>query len=562
MFAAAVAASRLVASSSSCRPIARSLSSRLAAASCAFDACSLDSRSLDPCSLDACRLDACRLDACRLDLCRLDACRLGPCSLDPCGLDLQPRPVQPRPVQPRPVRPRPVRPRPLRPRPLRPRPLRPRPLRPRPLQPRPLRPRPLRPRPLRPRPLRPRPLRPRPLRPRPLRPRPLRPRPLRPRSLRPRPCSLNPCGLNLCGLYTLSFLACSLPPRSLLHCRCLPRGLLAFGLLARGLDPYCLRLHPLLLRLPLGTIEFCKFVGSLRCLLIDSRPRWITSISKRRHRGLRTRGVWRCGDHRRWPRWSGRHDQCGLVGPLHGDHSLLRDRCGRRVTGPFGAQRRIRRRRTGRGVWLGLVLGFVRGVRHDRFCRPAQSRRGDTEGVRAGPSATGCPIDARIGSLTDVPVGSVAVTCAGTTTTRRSATSTRRSCQGKPKPGNHPWPPKIRLNSHVWISSESSSAYVSGLRSGLMRWLSARRWNVWNSSVLRRRCSGTAGGAGDGTMSYAPVDLTEPPVMTLPKHLGDIREPHPVHCHIHTDQTWGSILTCPNEPSTPGEPLRTEATRQ
>jgi hypothetical protein len=25
--------------------------------------------------------------------------------------------------------------------------------------------------------------------------------------------------------------------------------------------------------------------------------------------------------------------------------------------------------------------------------------------------------------------------------------------------------------------------------------------------------------------------------MTLPKHLGDIREPHPVHCHIHVRQT-------------------------
>jgi hypothetical protein len=86
-----------------------------------------------------------------------------------------------------------------------------------------------------------------------------------------------------------------------------------------------------------------------------------------------------------------------------------------------------------------------------------------------------------------------------------------------------------------------------------MRWLSARRWNLWNSSVLRRRCSGTAAGAGqDGTTSGAPVDLTRPPVMTLPKHLGDIREPHPVHCHIHTRQTSGSILTCPNEPSKRG----------
>jgi len=80
--------------------------------------------------------------------------------------------------------------------------------------------------------------------------------------------------------------------------------------------------------------------------------------------------------------------------------------------------------------------------------------------------------------------------------------------------------------------------------------------------VLRRRCSGTAGAGQDGTMSCAPVDLTGPPVMTLPKHLGDIREPHPVHCHVHTRQTCASILACPNEPSTRGEPLRTESTRQ
>jgi hypothetical protein len=32
-------------------------------------------------------------------------------------------------------------------------------------------------------------------------------------------------------------------------------------------------------------------------------------------------------------------------------------------------------------------------------------------------------------------------------------------------------------------------------------------------------------------MSSAPVDLTGPAVMTLPKHLGDIREPHAVYPH-------------------------------
>lgn len=34
--------------------------------------------------------------------------------------------------------------------------------------------------------------------------------------------------------------------------------------------------------------------------------------------------------------------------------------------------------------------------------------------------------------------------------------------------------------------------------------------------------------------------------MTLPKDLGDIREPHPVHCHTLTPWTWVSILTYPD----------------
>ncbi len=202
---------------------------------------------------------------------------------------------------------------------------------------------------------------------------------------------------------------------------------------------------------------------------------------------------------------------------------------------------------------LGLAFALVvaSGMIGAAVCRGVGAR--DTDAVGAGPLATGCSTDACCdGSATGMSVGSGAVTCGGTTTTRRSGASMRRSCQGKPKPGRHnPWPPKIRLNRNEWISSESSSAYVSRLCSGLMCWLSARRWNLWSSSVLRRSCSGTAAGAGqDGTMSCAPVDLTGP-LMTSPKqHLRDIREPHPVHCHMHSCQTWASILTCPNEPST------------
>jgi len=49
----------------------------------------------------------------------------------------------------------------------------------------------------------------------------------------------------------------------------------------------------------------------------------------------------------------------------------------------------------------------------------------------------------------DAPAGSAAVTCAGTSATRKSGTAIRRSCHGKAKPGSQPAPPKIRLNNTV-----------------------------------------------------------------------------------------------------------------
>ena len=123
---------------------------------------------------------------------------------------------------------------------------------------------------------------------------------------------------------------------------------------------------------------------------------------------------------------------------------------------------------------LASALGLASGTIAAAVRRGVGAR--DTDGVSAGPLATGCSTHACCnGSATGVTAGSAAVTCAGTTTTRRSGASIRRSCQGKPKPGSQsPWPPKVRLNSNVWISSESSSACVSRLCSGLMRWLSAR----------------------------------------------------------------------------------------
>ena len=173
------------------------------------------------------------------------------------------------------------------------------------------------------------------------------------------------------------------------------------------------------------------------------------------------------------------------------------------------------------------------------------------DGVDAGPPGTcwsigGCGN----GSSTGATAGLAPATCAGTSTRRRSGTSIRRSRQGNQKPGRPvPSPPKTKPNSSAWISSESSNAGVSRLCSGLMRWPPARRWNPSNSSVLRRLCSGTAaGGRQAGTWSGGPVGLTGAPVTTLRKPLGDIREPGPVHGQINSRQTWGSILTCRNEP--------------
>ncbi len=135
---------------------------------------------------------------------------------------------------------------------------------------------------------------------------------------------------------------------------------------------------------------------------------------------------------------------------------------------------------------LAAALGLASGMVAAAVRRGAGAR--DTDGVSGGTLATGGSIHACCdGSATGVTAGSAAATCGGTTTTRRSGVSMRRSCQGKSK-GQSPRPLKARLNSNVWISSESSSAYVSRLRSGLVRWLSARRRSRWPArrSKLRR----------------------------------------------------------------------------
>ncbi len=142
-----------------------------------------------------------------------------------------------------------------------------------------------------------------------------------------------------------------------------------------GVPPCRLQLLRLPLLLVLGRIGFDQFNGSLRRLLVDSCARCIASVSKRRDRGLRARGAWRCRDNGRWHRWSGGHDPRGLVGRRHGDHGRRRDRRGRLVTGPISAQRYLRRGRTGRRVcrWIGLCP--LIGLRHDRCCSPLRGRR-------------------------------------------------------------------------------------------------------------------------------------------------------------------------------------------
>ena len=112
-------------------------------------------------------------------------------------------------------------------------------------------------------------------------------------------------------------------------------------------------------------------------------------------------------------------------------------------------------------------------------------------------------------------------------------------------------------------SSVGHNLRLAEIPSTSYQWaVSARRWNVWDSSVLRRRCTHTAAGAGqDDALPIAPVDLAGPPATTLPKHFGDIRDRHPVNCLICARQTPASTLTVPDEPSTRQEPLRTNSTR-
>jgi len=93
------------------------------------------------------------------------------------------------------------------------------------------------------------------------------------------------------------------------------------------------------------------------------------------------------------------------------------------------------------------------------------------DGVSAGPSEPRRPTDAcSKGSATGATADSASASCAGTSTRCSSGTVIRRSCQGKRKPRRLvPSPSKTTFNSSAWMSSESSSARDSRLRSALMR---------------------------------------------------------------------------------------------
>ncbi len=354
------AASRRAASSSSCRPIARSAASRLAAASCA-------------------------------------SCRAPP-------------PVAPPPVAQPPVAPLPVARPPVAPPPVVPPPVAPPPVAQPPVAQPPVAQPPVAPPPVAQPPV-------------------------------VRPPGLLSCASSRCGLLSCGLLSCGLLPCRLLPGRCFSRRLL----------PCRLQLLRPPLSLLFGRIDLGQINGSLSRLLVDSRPRGIASISTRRHCGLRNRDAWHSRDDGRWHHRKCGYGPRGLVGPRQGDRGWRGDRRGRRVTGPIGGQRRLRRGRAGRGVCRCIGLCPQIGLRHDRCCSSPRSRR-TGYGWRQHRSTGNWLLDRcllrRLRDWRDRRLRGCDFF--GTTTTRRSGASIRRTCQGKPKPGRHsPWPPKIRLNSHM-----------------------------------------------------------------------------------------------------------------
>ena len=149
-----------------------------------------------------------------------------------------------------------------------------------------------------------------------------------------------------------------------------------------------------------------------------------------------------------WPRrtapWRSRPAQGSVRAPRH--------RTLRRASGAFAGAAPVA---ASGSLALASAVGLARAVGAWPWARSLlPSGPGSAQGTRMVSGPAHRQQAARSmrcnGSLTDVPAGSAAVTCAGTSTTRRSGASIRRSRQGKPKPGSpSPWPPKVRLNSSV-----------------------------------------------------------------------------------------------------------------
>jgi len=150
---------------------------------------------------------------------------------------------------------------------------------------------------------------------------------------------------------------------------------------------------------------------------------------------------------------------------------------------------------------FGLGRAFAFGALRDTAARAccAWVRCGDLNVTTAGPVATVRSVDTggACGGSDAMP-GFGSATGAGVSTTRRSGTSPRRSCQGKAKPGSpNSSPLKTRLNSIAWTSRESSSEYESRLPWGLARRSGCRRRSATSSADAGNGPDGCSGTASD-----------------------------------------------------------------
>lgn len=103
-------------------------------------------------------------------------------------------------------------------------------------------------------------------------------------------------------------------------------------------------------------------------------------------------------------------------------------------------------------AWAGCSMGIAGDWRTTGSAVTASSRVSGGNGGTAGNSGRGGGVGVGEGA------GCASMSVAGESMTRRSGASTRRSCQGKAKPGRpNSSPPKLRLNNNAWTSRETRS---------------------------------------------------------------------------------------------------------